>query len=290
MNAIFQFIGEHWRSAVEILILSVLIYNGYLYFRATRGAQVLTGLAVFFLTLTLLSLWLDLEVMSWILKSFLAFFAIAVVVIFQPELRRALAELGSHRWLSTSTQEAALVDALVDVTLQLANKQTGALIAIERETAIEEDSTTGVALDAKFSPELIQTIFSPKTVLHDGGVIIRGDRILAAGCLFPVSQREDLDRTIGLRHRAGIGITEDSDAVAIVVSEETGGISICSRGRIERNLSPHEFERRLRELLLLEEHQELSGSQLENQARGIASRSKHLVDHQEARDSRPTRV
>ncbi len=290
MNSIFQFISDHWRSAVEVLILTVLIYNGYLYFRATRGAQVLTGLAVFFLTLTLLSLWLDLEVMSWILKSFLAFFAIALVVIFQPELRRALAELGSHRWLSTNTQEAAIVDALVDVTLQLANKQTGALIAIERETAIDEHSTTGVSIDAKLSPELVQTIFYPKTVLHDGGLIVRGDRILAGGCLFPVSQREDLERTIGLRHRAGIGITEDSDAVAIVVSEETGGISICSRGRIERNLSPHEFERRLHELLLLEETQERSAAQLESQARSPVSRSKHLVDYKETRNSGSTHV
>ncbi len=290
MQPALDFIGYHWRSAIEIGILAVLIYYGYLYFRFTRGAQVLTGLAVIFLSLTVVSLLLDLEVVSWILKGFLAFFAIAVVVIFQPELRRALAELGSHKWFGAERGDPELVDALVETTLRLANKQTGALIAVERDAGMPEHAATGVTLDAEFSSELVQTIFHPKTVLHDGGVVVRGGRIAAAGCLFPITQREDLDRTLGLRHRAGIGITEDSDAVAIVVSEETGSVSVCSRGEIARNLSPHEFETRLRSLLLMEEPPQAASAQLEGQTRVAGARGNHLVHHQAPRGEEPARV
>ncbi|MGF1656289.1 MAG: diadenylate cyclase CdaA [Verrucomicrobiales bacterium] len=247
---VFTFLSEHWRSAIEIGILSVLIYYLYLYFRDTRGAQVLTGLAVLFITLTAFAQLLDLVVMNWLLKSFLAFFAIAIVVIFQPELRRALAELGSHRWLSGPIRTREALEHLVDAVQRLSAKQMGALIALEQENGIREEEGTGVALDAICSAELLLTLFHPKTVLHDGGVIVKGSRVVAAGCLFPVSQRENLDRTLGLRHRAGLGITEDTDAIALVVSEETGAISICHRGEIERNLTIDELEKRLQELLL----------------------------------------
>jgi diadenylate cyclase len=124
------------------------------------------------------------------------------------------------------------------------------LIAIERDTAIRNFAESGVNLDCEVSQEVLLTIFFPKTPLHDGGVIIRDDRLIAAACIFPVSQREDLDRALGLRHRAGLGITEESDAIAIVVSEETGNLSICHRGRIERGFKPDQFEKRLSELLL----------------------------------------
>jgi Uncharacterized conserved protein len=129
--------------------------------------------------------------------------------------------------------------------MQLANKQFGALIAIERDTSIRVYEETGVTIDGDFSVELILTIFHPKAALHDGGVIIRNGRIAAAACIFPVSQRETLDRSLGLRHRAGLGITEESDAVAVVVSEETGSISICHRRRIERNFTPETFRQRI---------------------------------------------
>ncbi|MEJ7703307.1 MAG: DNA integrity scanning protein DisA nucleotide-binding domain protein [Geodermatophilaceae bacterium] len=126
------------------------------------------------------------------------------------------------------------------------------MIAIERDTSIRVYEETGVTLDSEFSIELMLTLFHPKSALHDGGVVIRNGRIAAAACIFPVSQRETLDRSLGLRHRAGLGITEESDAVAVIVSEETGGISICHRRRIERNFTPETFRNRLAELLVAE--------------------------------------
>src|ERR1051326_8195727 len=228
---------DKWRSAVEILLLSVVIYYGYLYFRGTRGAKVLTGLAIVFLTLTLISQLLNLVVISFIIRSFSVFLAVALVVIFQPELRRALAELGGHPIFSLTSEKRETVHDLAEVVAQLSAKQFGALIAIERDTSIKVYEETGVILDAEFSSELLLTLFHPKSALHDGGVIIRNGRIAASPCVSPVSQRETLDRSLGLRHRAGLGITEESDAVAIVVSEETGAITICYRRRIERDFN-----------------------------------------------------
>jgi diadenylate cyclase len=251
-NPIIDFFLNYWNAAIEILLLAVAIYYGYLYFRGTRGAKVLTGLAILFITLTLVSQILNLTVISWLLRSLTAFLAIALVVIFQPELRRALAELGSSQLFSSTTQKKETIDILTEATFELSNKQIGALIAIERDTAIRSFAESGVNVDCEMSQELLLTIFFPKTPLHDGGVIVRNDRIIAAACIFPVSQREDLNRTLGLRHRAGLGITEESDAIAVVVSEETGNISICHRGKIERGFKPGQFEKRLSELLLRE--------------------------------------
>jgi diadenylate cyclase len=249
-NLILEFIGDYWNAAIEILLLAVAIYYGYLYFRGTRGAKVLTGLAILFITLTLVSQILNLTVISWLLRSLTAFIAIALVVIFQPELRRALAELGSSQFFSSSTQKKETIDVITDSVFELSSRQIGALLAIERDTAIRSFAESGVNIDCEMSEELLITIFYPKTPLHDGGVIVRNDRIIAAACIFPVSQREDLDRTLGLRHRAALGVTEESDAIAVVVSEETGNISICHRGKIEREFKPGQFEKRLSELLM----------------------------------------
>jgi diadenylate cyclase len=250
LDSVLQLVGGNWNAAIEVLLLAIAIYYGYLYFRGTRGAKVFTGLAVLFIFLTLLSQILNLTVLSWLLRSLTAFVAFALVVIFQPELRRALAELGSNRLFSSTTQKKETIDVLADSVFELASKQIGALIAIERDTAIRNFAESGVNLDCEVSQEVLLTIFFPKTPLHDGGVIIRDDRLIAAACIFPVSQREDLDRALGLRHRAGLGITEESDAIAIVVSEETGNLSICHRGKIERGFKPGQFEKRLSELLL----------------------------------------
>src|SRR2546423_1858987 len=174
-----------WRSAFEIILLSVVIYYGYLYFRGTRGAKVLTGLAIVFLTLTLISQLLNLVVISWIIRSFSVFLAVALVVIFQPELRRALAELGGHPIFSLTSEKRETVHDLAEVVTQLANKQFGALLAIERDTSIKVYEETGVTLDSDFSVDLILSIFHPKAALHDGGVIIRNGRIAAAAGRFP---------------------------------------------------------------------------------------------------------
>ena len=272
---------DYWRSAVEVLLLSIVIYYGYLYFRGTRGAKVLTGLAIVFLTLTLISQLLNLVVISFIIRSFSVFLAVALVVIFQPELRRALAELGGHPIFSLTSEKRETVHDLAEVVAQLSAKQFGALIAIERDTSIKVYEETGVILDAEFSSELLLTLFHPKSALHDGGVIIRNGRIAAAACIFPVSQRETLDRSLGLRHRAGLGITEESDAVAVVVSEETGAITICYRRRVERNFTHDTFRQRLGEILLHRHHEEADSEQLARETDLSPTRDRALVPHQE---------
>jgi diadenylate cyclase len=251
-----QIIRDHWRATLEIAILWMVIYYTWKSFRGTRGAKVLTGLAVTFLTVWLVAQFFKLEVIGWLLGYLSAFLVFAVLIIFQPELRRALAALGTHRFFGSVTQSRETIEVLAEISFDLANRQLGALIAIEVDQNIDSFAETGVALDCRLSPELVVSILFPKTPLHDGGIIVRSDRIIAAACVFPVSQRVDLDRTLGTRHRAALGLTEESDAVVIVVSEETGIVSICHRGTIERNFERESFIRRLGEFLLLEKNEE----------------------------------
>ena len=279
------FLSQQWTSAVEVGILAVVIYYIYTYLRGTHGARILIGLALVFLTLTLVSQILNLEVISWLLRSISVFLAIALVVIFQPELRRALTELGSHRFFSSAFEERETIEDITDAVFELASKGFGALIAIERDIHLKAIIETGVSLDAKFSKELALTIFHPKTVLHDGGVVVSGDRIVAAACIFPLTQREDLDRNLGLRHRAGLGLSEESDAVMLIVSEETGQVSICHAGIIERNLSVEKFRHSLSKLLLHEKYESDHPTQLEGQALESDSGRSTLVSHQAERRS-----
>ena len=244
-----QFAAEHWKDAFEIALLAVAIYYTWNFFKGTPGANVLMGLVTIFLGGTLLSEFLGLPVIGWIFKTLSAVLILALVVIFQPELRRGLAALGSHRLFFSTSESRQEIDLISELTFELANKQLGALIALERSQALDSFAENGVSLDCALSTELVVTIFFPKTPLHDGGVIVRGDRITAAACIFPVSQRVDLDRTLGTRHRAALGLSEQADAVVIVVSEETGIVSICHGGHLERDFDPENFRRRLSELL-----------------------------------------
>ncbi len=254
MDIPWQILRAQWNSAIEILLLAAAIYYLYMHFRGTRGARVLTGVALFLVTLFVLSEALDLVVIRWLIGRYSVFLAVALVVIFQPELRRAFAELGSRPFFSLGKQDKQTLDSLCDCVYELATSRFGALIAIERDIGLRTFAESGVDLDCAFSPELLLTIFQPKTPLHDGGVIIRDDRIVSAACIFPVSQRESLDRSFGLRHRAGLGLSEETDAIAIIVSEETGSVSMCAGNQIERGLAPAELRRRLGNLLLYEKN------------------------------------
>jgi len=184
-----------------------------------------------------------------LLRSFALFSGMVLIVIFQPEVRRAFVSLGSHRLFSPRRASTELLDLMEEAVQQLSNKRFGALFAFERGMDLDQFVETGVEVDATFAPELVLTIFHPKTALHDGGMVLRNGRIQGAGCVFPVSQRELSDRSIGLRHRAGIGITEQTDAIAVIVSEETGQISICSEGELYQALSISLFRERLGQLL-----------------------------------------
>ena len=284
MTDLLLFAENHWRDAVEIVVLAVGIYFMWRLLKGTPGSNVLVGLVTLFLGVTLLSQLLGLPVISWIATRLSAVLIVAVLVIFQPELRRGLAALGSHRLFFPSRTAPEAVDLLAETTFELANRQLGALIAVERGQNIESFAESGVTIDCQVSPEIVVSIFFPKTPLHDGGIIIRGDRIVSAACIFPVSQKGNLDRALGLRHRAALGLAEESDALIIVVSEETGIVSICHGETIERNFDPENFKARLGELLALKDEQPDSET-LAGKARLAGPRSRALGgDQKEHRD------
>ncbi len=242
---------QHWRDVLEILILWIGIYQIYRVFRATRGARVLVGLLAILIVVTLAAYLARLEVIGWIITRSSLLLTFVLVVIFQPELRSALARLGSSRLFSFSTSERLeFLESFIDAVVELSNKRIGALFAIQRSISLKEHLETGVALDAEFSSELVQTIFFPKTALHDGGMILSQGRVSAAGCVFPVSRVELADRSTGLRHRAAMGLTEVTDAVAVIVSEETGQISLCIDGSLKRNLSKDELREAMESVFL----------------------------------------
>lgn len=242
----WQFFIDHWRDGIEILVLATCIYQIYRAFRATRGAQILVGLGTVLIVLALASTVFKFEVIQWILTRAAAVLALALIIIFQPELRSGLAKLGSNRLFQLyGRRRIDFLERLGDAVLNLSKKRVGALFAIQQEISLKEQLETGVVLDAYFSPELAYSVFYPKSPLHDGGMIITDERVAGAACVFPVTEREISDRSTGLRHRAAIGLTERTDAVCVVVSEETGSISISENGELIRNLSEEEFREKL---------------------------------------------
>ena len=262
----WKFIIDHWRDGIEILLLAFCIYQIYKAFRATRGAQILVGLGTVLVVLTFISTIFKFVVISWIIKGAAAVLALALIVIFQPELRNGLARLGSNRLFSFSNkQRLAFLERFADAVINLSKKRIGALFAIQRGISLKEHLDSGVVLDARFSQELAMSIFYPKSPLHDGGMIIADDRVAGAACVFPVTERQMQDRSTGLRHRAAIGLTERTDAIAVAVSEETGGISICENGVLQRNLTEKQFREKLAEIFLAGKptHETEPGSQLD---------------------------
>lgn len=248
---LLKFLQDHWRHGIEILVLATCIYQIYRAFRATRGAQILVGLGTILVVLTLVSTIFQFEVIQWIITRAAAILAFALIVIFQPELRNGLARLGSKRLFSFSNKRRlAFVERFADAVINLSKKRIGALFAIQRGISLKDYLDSGVVLDAQFSPELATAVFYPKAPLHDGGMIIADDRVAGAACVFPVTERQMQDRSTGLRHRAAIGLTERTDAIAIAVSEETGGISICENGVIQRNLTEKQFREKLAEIFI----------------------------------------
>lgn len=232
-----------WPGVVEIGVLAVAFYYLIRFFRGTRGAAVLSGLVLVVILLLALTHWFNLNTLSWLLQRFSVYLAVAFLIIFQPEIRRALAELGKQSVFSSNNTALSVVDDIVKAATDLADQKVGALIAIEREIGTRHIQDAGTRIDSVVTPELLTSIFFPQTPLHDGGVIIRGDRIVSAGCVFPLTQRTELSKSLGMRHRAAIGLTEETDAVVIVVSEETGAISVAYRGRLSRGIDEGRLHR-----------------------------------------------
>ncbi|HDM08738.1 MAG TPA: TIGR00159 family protein [Candidatus Omnitrophica bacterium] len=232
------------KSGVEIVLLWFIYYKILLFVESTRGKQVLKGL-LFIIVLFLLSQWLHLQVMSWILTKLFAISVIAFIVIFQPELRRGLAKLGEYSPFGLVVGEERVLDEIVKAVYTLSKRNIGALIAIQREVNLDPFVESGVAIESVVTSELLVTIFMPHTPLHDGGVIIEGNKVKTASCLFPLTQNPNVSKTLGTRHRAALGLSEETDAVVIVVSEETGTVSLALRGELYRNLSAEELKEKL---------------------------------------------
>ncbi len=226
-----------WQDILDILIVAIVLYRLLLLIKGTRAVQMLIGLGLLLIAL-FLSDYLKLHTMYWIIQSFWAQVVLALIILFQPEIRKALARMGETPFLPaiTSASEFKSIDELVRAAVSLGNRKIGALMVIERDISLKDFVEIGTPVDAKVSREILLSIFHPASPIHDGAVIIRGNRILAAGCFLPLTLRQDLDRSMGTRHRAALGITEETDAAVVIVSEETGMLSLAVDGAIESPL------------------------------------------------------
>ncbi|HWR36881.1 MAG TPA: diadenylate cyclase CdaA [Clostridia bacterium] len=237
-------------SIIDILLVAVLIYELLVIIRGTRAAPMLLGVGVLAIVFYVAHV-TKLRTLDWVVSTFVPYVVFALIVVFQAEIRRALARIGRRLAFSRSGQNIG-GDSYDDVVLAanlFSQNQTGALIVIEREIGLRTYIESGVPLDARLSYDLLATIFRPSAPLHDGAVIVQKDRIAAAACFLPLSMNPLLSTQLGTRHRAGIGVTEETDAVSVIVSEETGSISIAVAGRIERDMSVESLRERLSELL-----------------------------------------
>src|SRR5579875_1875179 len=236
-------------SAVDILLVWFVIYKLINIIKGTKAVQLLKGILVI-LVVRILSDFLGLTTMSWIMQQLITYGFLAIIIIFQPELRRALEQLGRGRFFSRGTSsiengQERTVEAIVKATEYMAKRRIGALISIERETGMSDYIETGIALNSQISSELLINIFIPNTPLHDGAVIIQKTHIAAAACYLPLSESPFISKELGTRHRAALGISEVTDSLTIVVSEETGSISITKNGELHRDLSIEKFQQLL---------------------------------------------
>lgn len=238
---------------LDVLVVAYFLNKLYQILKNTRAASLVKGLLVL-LTFMLVSKWLNLYVINWLLEKFMTMTMIALPVVFQPELRRALEQIGRGKlfrksMLLNELQVENMLEAIANAADDLSRHKIGALIVLERETGLSDYIETGIQIDGLISAELFGNIFIPNTPLHDGAVILRGDRIVAAGCLLPLTESRNLSQELGTRHRAAIGLSEQTDALILIVSEETGTISLARGGGIQRYLNHHDVKDLLRPVM-----------------------------------------
>lgn len=230
-----------WRSILDITIITFIFYKAIILIRGTRAEQLVKGLAVLLLT-TLVSGWLGLATVHWLLRQMMTVGLVAIPIVFQPELRRALETLGRGKIFTRASSLSGEIDfdemsdELLKAIRVLVKKKLGALIVLERQTGLSEFIETGIIIEGQVSAELLVNIFMERSPLHDGAMIIRQNRVAAAGCYLPLTENPNLSKELGTRHRAALGVTEHSDALAIVISEETGVISLANNGKLTRYL------------------------------------------------------
>lgn len=240
-----------WKPIVEIIILWAVIYHILIFFEGTRARQVLRGMVIL-LAAFLLFQKLQLETLDWLLTKMFGLSVIAMLIIFHPEIRQGLAQIGQRHLFSSDLREEELDSVLREITNateNLAKDRIGALIAIEKNDPLTAYTESGVSVDAQVSSELIQAIFTPNNPLHDGGLVISNARLVAAGCLFPLNQNQDLSRIFGTRHRAALGLSEETDAVVIIVSEERKDVSLVYRGQLHKDLNRQDLLLKIKEII-----------------------------------------
>ena len=240
MTIDWGYIRVLWRPLVEITIMTIAIYYILIFVRGTRGWPVVIGFVVM-LGLSFISDMLNLSVLTLFLQTFSAASAFAALVIFQPELRRMLAELGNLPLFNTAREQRENIEVIIQAVERMAEVRIGAIVAMQQTIQLQDIVESGIVVDCEATPEMLETIFFPNNAIHDGGVIMIGDRIAFAACIFPLTQRQDLAKSLGTRHRAAIGLTEETDSVVVVVSEETGGISYAYKGHLVRNVTAEEL-------------------------------------------------
>lgn len=239
---------------IEIAVFAVLIYVALRFLWATRGSVIIRGLGLVLLVVGLafflLVPRLGLDRLQYVIEQVAPWGVIGLIVVFQPEIRRAIVQLGDASiFRSFFRRDTKIVPRLLRAIARLSKERIGALVAIERDSTLAELTENGITIDAELNSYLIESIFYPKSALHDGGVVVRDDRIVAASCLFPLSQNPDVDKRLGTRHRAALGLAEETDAFVLVVSEETGKLSTASGGRLNFDLSLEQVEQQLEQAL-----------------------------------------
>ena len=247
-----------WKPLVEIAILWFMIYHVMLFFEGTRAIQVLRGIVILLVAFFVFQR-LNFVVLDWLLTKLFGISIIALLIIFHPEIRQGLARLGQRHLFIPSLREEEWGHILKEISVaadNLARDSIGALIAIEKNEPLHNYASSGVALEARVSSELIESVFTPRSILHDGGMIIQHGRVMAAGCLFPLSPNQELSRIFGTRHRAALGLSEETDAIIIVVSEERQDISLVYRGMLYKDLGRDELVSRIKEITKLKKEDE----------------------------------
>ena len=251
-TGIMGYLSTAWvylQPALEIFILAFIFYKILFYLRGTRGSNILAGMLIALLILTAGADFMKFEVLSWALSGLWTLLATAMIVIFQPELRRAFAQLGSMSFRQEDRKKEVITE-ITTAVLNMANRKIGALMVIERKIGMRSIVEDAVKLDVKVNSMILESIFYPNSPLHDGAIIIKNDRIIAAHAILPLSRDENFTKSLGTRHRAAVGITEETDAVVVVVSEENGNISVACRGSIRYDVKVDKLLRYLSALLM----------------------------------------
>lgn len=250
---IFGFLELKPVDFIDIVIVAFLVYQFFRFIKGTKATPILFGLFIFFIA-SFIARWFNLQAFSWIMNSILAVWVVAFVIVFQPEIRNALARLGRQQPIKffLRVEEAPMIREIYDAVKRMSEDKIGTLIVIQKSNELKDIIETGVHIDARVNSLLLRTIFFPDSPLHDGACVIQGDKIIAAGCILPLSDDTTLSGNFGLRHRAALGVAEHTDALCIVVSEETGRISFAYKGKLVTKMDTETLKKSLENILLKE--------------------------------------